>query len=210
MLRKNGTLMDMTSESRSSPIIWNRPDAPAFAVARTEAERQRLKRAAQAGHCERADRGLYLINANRYSTFHEFAAIAARRSETVICLESAAAFHGLTTAPPSPIQIGIPRRAHPPRWSWPAVEAVTLNLNPDIDGIDTHEIEGIPVKITSAARTVAECLAYPKIVTPHSFQEIIWTMWRKKSVDISQIHTFAKHLGVDENMSLYLSTLQGP
>lgn len=202
--------MDMTSDSPRSPVILNRPDAPAFAVARTEGERQRLKRAAQAGQCVRADRGLYLINANRYSAFHEFAAIAARRPETVICLESAAAFHGLTTAPPSPIQIGIPRRAHPPRWSWPAVEVATLTMKPEIGGIETHEIEGIPVKITSAARTVAECLAYPKIVTPHSFQEIIWTMWRKKSVDINQIHTFAKHLGVDENMSLYLRTIQGP
>lgn len=202
--------MDMTSETPRSQILLNRSGAPAFAVARTEAERQRLKRAAQAGLCERADRGLYLINAKRHSAFHELAAIAARRPETVICLESAAAFHGLTTAPPSPIQIGIPRRGHPPRWSWPAVEAVTLTMDPEIGGIETHEIEGIPVRITSAARTVAECLAYPKIVTPHSFQEIIWTMWRKKSADVDQIHAFATHFGVDENMSLYLRTLQGP
>lgn len=203
--------MDMTAESKTpKPLTFGRANAPAFAVARNEAERQRLKRAAQAGLCERADRGLYLINPDRYSAFHEFAAIAVRRPETVICLESAAAFHDLTTAPPVPIHIGIPRRAHGPRWNWPPVEAITLDLDPAIGGIETHEIEGIPVKITSVARTVAECLAHPKIVTPNAFQEILWTMWRKKKASTDHIREFAHHLGVEDEMSLYLRTLQGP
>ena len=203
--------MDMTADSQPpKPLTFSRSTAPAFAVARNEAERQRLKRAAQAGLCERADRGLYLINSGRYSAFHEFAAIAVRRPKTVICLESAAAFHDLTTAPPVPIHIGIPRRAHAPRWNWPPVEAITLDLNPAIGGIETHEIEGIPVRITSVARTIAECLAHPKVVTPNAFQEILWTMWRKKAANTDQIHEFAKHFGVDAEMSLYLRTLQGP
>lgn len=201
----------MSAKSKTpKPLTCGRANAPAFAVARNEAERQRLKRAAQAGLCERADRGLYLVNPSAFSAYHELAAIAVRKPNAIICLESAAIFHGLTSTQPLKNQFGITHRSHPPRWNWPAYEAITLDLDPKIGGIDEHVLEGIPVKITNPARTVAECLKYPQIVAQNCFQEILWSTWRGKKARLEDIHTFARHFGVDRDLSLMLTTIMGP
>jgi len=201
----------MTSSRPTKPIIpKKRSGQPAFVVPRTEAERHALKRAASAGECERADRGLYLVNSTTFSAFHEFAAIAVRKPNAIICLESAAVFHGLTSTPPLKNQFGISRSSHAPRWSWPAYEAITLDLNPKIGGIDEHVIEGIPVKITNPARTVAECLKHHRIVASNGFQEILWSAWRRKKASVQDLLTFARHFGVERDLSLMLTTVMGP
>ncbi len=203
--------MIMSSSHSTKPVIpKDRSGLPAFVVPRTEAERHALKRAAIAGECERADRGLYLVNTGTYSAFHEFAAIAVRKPNAIMCLESAAVFHGLTSSPPLKHQFGISRSSHAPRWGWPAFEAITLDLDPKVGGVDEHVIEGIPVKITSPARTVAECLKHQRTVSQNSFQEILWTTWRKKKAPVQDLMTFARHFGVERDLSLMLKTVMGP
>ena len=80
-------------------------DRPAnsFQIATSERERHQLKRAAQTGAIQRMDRGLYLVNPAAYGPYHELAAVAIRRPDVVICLASAAAFHGLTSSPPAAV-----------------------------------------------------------------------------------------------------------
>lgn len=200
----------MPSPRTRPPIAKKRSDQPSFVVPRTEAERHALKRAVIAGECERADRGLYLVNPSAFSAYHELAAIAVRKPNAVICLESAAIFHGLTSTPPLKNQFGISRSSHAPRWGWPAYEAITLDLDRKIGGIDEHVLEGIPVKITCPARTVAECLKHYRIVSQNSFQEILWSAWRMKKANVQALRTFGRHFGVERDLSLMLSTIMGP
>jgi len=202
--------MAKISHHPEKSLLANRTGNPAFVVPQNELERHALKRAAAAGKCERADRGLYLVNPALFSSSHELAAIAVRKPNAIICLESAAIFHGLTSAPPLKNQFGISRSSRPPRWNWPAIQTVILDLDTKIGGIDQHVIEGIPVLITNPARTVAECLKHNRIVTPSSLQEILWSAWRKKKAPVDDMITSARHFGVEDKMSLMLQTVMGP
>ena len=194
-------------QDRLPPTVF--AGSPSMQVATSESQRHRLKIAANAGRIQRLDRGLYLVNPLAYSQFHELAAVAIRQPEAVICLESAAVFHELTSAPPSAVQFGIPRSTHAPRWRWPAIEPITWNLKPEVGGIEIHQIEGIPVRITTPARTVAECLRHLKKIGMSQFQEILWSAWRRKSAAADDVMRYASAFGISQEMAPYLATIQG-
>ena len=56
-------------------------------------------------------------------------------------------------------------------------------------------IKGIPVRITTAARTVAECLRHLKKMGLSQFQEILWTACRRKSATADDMMRYASALG---------------
>jgi predicted transcriptional regulator of viral defense system len=198
----------------TAPVLPRLSSDSSFATAHNHAERQRLKRAVTNGTAIRMDRGLYAINPDLFTAHHELAAVAARKPDAVIGLESAAHYHNLTTTRPTAVQFGIPRRAHPPRWKWPDIQPITMVMT--IGGIETHDIEGIPVRITTPARTVAECLAFSHLVDEHTFQEIIWSYCTGsrestgKKYAVSELMDYAQKLRVAETMRIYVTTIQGP
>jgi len=84
-----------------------------------------------------------------------------------------------------------------------------MNMDPGIGGIETHQIESVMVRITSPARTIAECLRHIDRLGMHQFQEILWSAWRKRQLTSDEIMGCAGQLGVAVEMKVYLTTVQG-
>ncbi len=78
----------------------------------------------------------------------------------MVCLLSALQFHRLTTQAPFEVWLAVGVKARKPALASSAVRIVRFSLRALTEGIEVHQIEGVPVRVTSAARTVADCFKY--------------------------------------------------
>jgi predicted transcriptional regulator of viral defense system len=119
-----------------------------------------LTRLVRAGDLERVGRGLYRLPGADIAEHHGLVEASRRIPHGVVCLLSALRFHELTTQQPFEVWMAIDRKARRPRVDYPPIRIVRFNDRALIEGVEEHEIEGVPVPITSPARTVADCFKY--------------------------------------------------
>ena len=119
----------------------------------------RIQRLLEEEKLERVGRGLYVWRA-RPSAYRTLAEAAARVPHGVICLLSALAFHRLGTQMPHAVWMMIHLKARRPRVDWPPIKFVYASGRAWTYGIEERNIEGVTVRITSSAKTVADCFKY--------------------------------------------------
>lgn len=124
-------------------------------VSRTE-----LARLARRGLVRKLGRGLYAAPDAELTEHHSLAEAAKRVPAGVICLLSALRFHGLTTQNPFEVWIAIGHKAWRPKAAEPPLRLVHMSGPAASAGIETHVIEGVSVRVFSAAKTVADCFRF--------------------------------------------------
>src|SRR5262249_30273889 len=78
----------------------------------------------------------------------------------IVCLLSALRYHGLTTQAPSEVWLAIDNHGWKPR-NTPFPVRIVYSSGPALtEGIETHKVDGVPICIYSAAKTVADCFKY--------------------------------------------------
>lgn len=122
--------------------------------------RWRLYRLASAGLIERQGRGLYSATDHPYSADHTLVHVAKRIPAAVICLLTALRFHDLTTQLPADVWIALPVKSRQPSLDYPRLSVTRLSGKSFTEGIETHRIEGVDVRVYSAAKTVADCFRF--------------------------------------------------
>ncbi len=119
-----------------------------------------LRRLCERGMLERVDRGVYRLPDAPVTESHSLSLVAVRVPHATICLLSALQVHELTTELPHAVWIMIARHARYPNISYPTIEVVRASGSALTHGVESREIEGVPIKITTAAKTVADCFRY--------------------------------------------------
>ena len=119
-----------------------------------------LTRLVRDGRLERVGRGLYAVPGSDVSEHHGLVEASRRVPQGVVCLLSALRFHELTTQQPFEVWMAIDRKARKPKADSPPIRIVRFGKDALTQGVDEHEIEGVMVRITSPARTVADCFRY--------------------------------------------------
>jgi len=119
-----------------------------------------LYRLVRDGKAVRLDRGLYAAADHEPSAEHALALAAARVPAGIVCLLTALRFHGLTTQAPADVWIALPEKARLPKLTYPRLRIARFSGAALSEGIETHEIEGVDVRVYSAAKTVADCFKY--------------------------------------------------
>lgn len=112
------------------------------------------------GKLGRVGRGLYVWTKVPPSQHRALAEATARVPHGIVCLLSALAFHRLGTQLPHAVWIAVRRGARLPRGGSPAVEVVQFSGDAWTFGVEQHDIEGTTVRITSPAKTVADCFKF--------------------------------------------------
>jgi predicted transcriptional regulator of viral defense system len=112
------------------------------------------------GTAERVERGLYRIVDSEPSEHETLALVAARVPQAVVCLLTALRVHGIGTQAPREVWIALDRKARKPRLEGLPVRVVRFSGPMLRYAVETREIQGIPVHITSPARTVVDCFRY--------------------------------------------------
>ncbi|WP_349256301.1 type IV toxin-antitoxin system AbiEi family antitoxin domain-containing protein [Rubrivirga litoralis] len=122
--------------------------------------RQTLARLHRRGDLERVGRGLYVLAGADVTERHTLVTAARRVPHGVACLLSALRFHDLTTQAPFEVWFAIEGKARRPKQEAIPLRVVYMSGGAFTEGIETHELEGIEVRVFSAAKTVADCFKY--------------------------------------------------
>jgi predicted transcriptional regulator of viral defense system len=130
-------------------------DLAELGVARTT-----LQRLETDGTIERVGRGLYRLADGDVTEFHDLAAASARVPHGIICLLSALRFHDLGTQNPREVWLAIGPGDRRPLADSPPLRVVRFSGRALEEGVETHRIEGADVRVTSKAKTVADCFKY--------------------------------------------------
>ncbi len=122
--------------------------------------RGQLYRLVRNGLVERQARGIYVARKHPVTTKHTLAQVAKQVPGGVFCLLTALRFHELTTQAPAEVWIALPEKARKPRLAHPRLRVARFSGPALTEGIETHRLEGVEVRIYSAAKTVADCFKY--------------------------------------------------
>ena len=74
-------------------------------------------------------------------------------------------------------------------------------------GIEEHRIEGHAVRVYSLARTVADCFRFRNKVGLDVALEALTDAWRRKRLNLDELHRIATKLRVQRVMQPYLETV---
>ncbi len=119
-----------------------------------------LKRLVAAGEVEKIRPGLYRLADAETSEMETIAMIAAVVPTGIVCLLSAIWIHGIGTQAPHEVWVALDRKARKPSRLPARVRVVRFSGPMLTYGVKTHRILGVPVRVTSPARTVVDCLRY--------------------------------------------------
>lgn len=163
-----------------------------------------LSRLAQRGLVRRLDRGLYAVPNAEVTEHHSLAEAAKRVPNGVVCLLSALRFHGLTTQNPFEVWMAISHKAWRPRSANPPLRLVHMSGPSAAAGIETHRIEGVPVRIFAAAKTVADCFRYRNKIGLDVALEALRDYRRLHRGDMDALWRFASICRVSRVMFPYI------
>ena len=122
--------------------------------------RHYLWRMAQRGQLIHRERGLYMLPDAEITEHHSLVEASKKAPQGIICLLSALRFHELTTQDPFEVWMAIGEKAWQPRIDVLQMRFVRFSGPALREGIETHTLEGVPIKIYGPAKTVADCFKY--------------------------------------------------
>jgi predicted transcriptional regulator of viral defense system len=169
--------------------------------------RRYLSRLAGKGGLERISRGLYGIPDSDVTEHQSFAEIAKLYPDVVICLLSALQFHGLTTQMPRKVWIAIDVDGRVPAKSPVRVRIVRFSGRALTEGVETHRIGTVPVKVYSVAKTVADCFKFRNKIGTDVAVEALRESLRDRRTSPDELLRFAAICRVEKVMQPYLEAL---
>jgi predicted transcriptional regulator of viral defense system len=119
-----------------------------------------LQRLVIAGEVQKLRPGLYRLADAEPSEMETIALVAATVPAGIVCLLSALRIHGIGTQTPHEVWLGLDRKARKPSRLPAQVRIVRFSGPMLAYGVKTHRILGVPVRVTSPARTVVDCFRY--------------------------------------------------
>jgi predicted transcriptional regulator of viral defense system len=132
--------------------------------------------------------------------------VAKRVPKAVACLLTALRFHELTTQAPFEVWIALPRGAWRPRLEYPQLRVLRFSGASLAEGIETHVIQGVPVKVYNPAKTVADCFKYRNKFGLDVALEALRECWREKKTTIDELNRYAEVCRVRNVMRPYLES----
>jgi len=195
---------------RNIPTRPRTPQKGAFRPRDVEGEgfsRARLQRMAQAGELERVGRGLYIAVGAAVTEHHTLVEAAARIPQAVICLLSALQYHRIGTQSPHEVWLAIDVKARKPVLDVPPVRIVRFSGRALSFGIETHELEGVRVKVTSREKTVADCFKYRNKLGLDVALEALREYLRSKKRSVDDLVRAARVCRVARVMQPYLESM---
>jgi predicted transcriptional regulator of viral defense system len=156
---------------------------------------------------EQLSRGLYRLADAPPLGNPDLVTVALRVPKGVVCLISALAFHELTTQVPHEVSIAISRNSEPPRIDYPPVRVFRFSPHPFAAGVETHRLDGVPVRVYSREKTLADCFKYRNSIGLDTALEAVRLYRQQGRVNVNRLMEYAKVCRVTQVMRPYLEAL---
>jgi predicted transcriptional regulator of viral defense system len=166
--------------------------------------REYVQRLTERGALVRVARGLYAVPDAEISAHRSLVEVARVVPAATVCLLSALRFHGLTTQAPPEVWVALDVHAWRPRRTPFPVRTVYFSGAALTAGAEVHKIDGVPVRIYSAAKTVTDCFKYRNKIGTEVAVEALKDYLKKYRRGVDALWRFAKICRVSNVMRPYL------
>ena len=169
--------------------------------------RSTLSRLMKKGFLQRLSRGLYSVVDAEITEHQTLIEVAKTYPDAVVCLLSALLFHNLTTQLPRRVWLAVENKAWAPRKGPVHFEVVWLTGRSFSEGIEIHDIHGVPVRVYNPAKTVADCFKFRNRVGTDVAVEALRETLRERRATPAEIMGFAEICQVSTVIRPYLEAL---
>jgi predicted transcriptional regulator of viral defense system len=166
--------------------------------------RRRLYAMRDAGIVVLVSRGLYRLASLDPLAYPDLVSVAMRVPQGVVCLISALSFHEMTTQVPHAIDVALERGKTKPRLDYPPTHFTWFSGPAFHEGIETHELDGVPVRIYSAEKTLVDCFRYRNQVGMDVFLEALGLWRERRNQRLAALLVYARMRHVERGMRPYL------
>jgi predicted transcriptional regulator of viral defense system len=167
-----------------------------------------IQRLLEEGKLERVGRGLYVIPGAELSQYHSLAEAAKRVSHGTICLLSALRLHEITTQNPHEVWMAIGEKDRLPKVTSIPMRFVRFSGPALREGVEERTIEGVTVRVYSAAKTVADLFKYRNKTGLDVALEALRDALRVRKATYDEIWHYAGICRVANVMRPYMEAVQ--
>ncbi len=155
---------------------------------------ERLRALVRSGKVEHIARGLYRLTDAEPTENYSLAMACARVPNSIVCLLSALRVHGIGTQVPAAVWLAIPHKARAPRLPELQLRIVRFSGTAWSFGVEETTFEGVPARITTAARTVVDCFRFERLVGPEAAMEALRDALNQRKVTVAELSRVAEVL----------------
>jgi predicted transcriptional regulator of viral defense system len=130
-----------------------------------------------------------------------------RYPQGVLCLLSALAFHELTTQSPSVVWLALPKSAWRKPEAYPPLHIVHFSGAAFMEGVEMHDRSGEKVRVTSVAKTVADCFKFRNRIGLDVAIEALREGWQQRRFTLEELDAMARVCRVQALMRPYVEAL---
>ena len=170
--------------------------------------RVQLSRLVAGGELIRLARGVYTAPGAVLPGSEEGVLVVAERiPEARLCLLTALRLHGLTTQAPFEVWIAIGNKDRAPRLDWPPLRVVRFSGEALTSGLETRTMGSKQVRVTTVAKTVADCFKFRNLVGLDVAIEALRDALRARATSVDELWKYARVCRVSKIMRPYLEAL---
>jgi predicted transcriptional regulator of viral defense system len=167
-----------------------------------------LQRLKDRGLIQRVGHGMYTLQGAVLTERHSLAEACKRIPGGVVCLLSALRFHGLTNQNPFEVWMAVARKAWRPKAGTLPLRLVFASGPAFSEGVEEHDVEGVRVRVYSAAKTVADCFRYRNKIGVDVAVEALRDFRKRHPKDLDDLWRFSEIDRVSRVIRPYLESLQ--
>jgi predicted transcriptional regulator of viral defense system len=166
-----------------------------------------LTRLVRQGLLTRVARGLYARPDRTVSEHGTLAEVARKHPQAIVCLLSALRVHDLTAQSPFEVWLAIPNKARAPKLEYPPLRIMRFSGAALTEGIEDHQVDGVTVRVTNVARTVADCFKFRNKIGLDVAMEALQEAWANKRISMDELWRYATLCRVANVMRPYMESL---
>lgn len=199
--------MPLSPDNRLKKALRGTGAARARELEEAGITRPQIARLVSAGKLQKIGRGLYAA-ADYLGTENSALVVVAKRAPNVVfCLLTALRFHEITTQSPFEVWIAIGNKEHPPRLAYPPLRTLRFSQASLQYGVEIKKVEGVALRITSPAKTVADCFKFRNKVGLDVALEALREVRRDRRATIDELWRCAEVNRVANVMRPYLEAI---
>lgn len=161
----------------------------------------------ESGQLHRLSRGLYRLAELPPISNPDLVIVARKLPQAVICLVSALVFRELTTQVPHVVDVALPRGSERPTIDYPPLRVFWFSGPAWSEGIETHTIDSVSVRIYGAAKSVADSFKYRNKIGLDVALEALKLYRQRPDFDVNVLLEYARVCRVERVMRPYLEAL---
>ncbi len=168
----------------------------------------RTLRAMRDSHAlDRLARGLYRLADLPPLSNPDLVTIALKVPDGVVCLVSALAFHDLTTEIPHSVDVAVEKGSWRPRLQHPPLRVFWFSGPAWDEGVGTYQVDGIAVRITVPAKSVADMFKFRRQLGLDIALEALKEYRERDTFDLDELLRYARICRVRTVIRPYLEAI---